>query len=76
MTALAKNPQQRYQTAHEMGEALNQVLSIVNNPTQAALGSYYGQSCRRTIYTGTFLAVNGAAIYPSTANTTHTNASR
>jgi serine/threonine protein kinase len=44
MTALAKNPQQRYQTAHEMGEALNQVLAIINNPSQAALGNYYNQS--------------------------------
>lgn len=40
LTALTKNPMQRYQTAREMGEALNRALMIISNP---APGNYYGQ---------------------------------
>lgn len=44
LTALTKNPAQRYQTAREMGEALNQALLQINNPSQSAIGGMFGQS--------------------------------
>lgn len=50
MTALAKNPQQRFQTAREMGEALKQALhtspsvSRINNLAHmSSVSGYYGQ---------------------------------
>ncbi|WP_126626173.1 serine/threonine-protein kinase [Dictyobacter alpinus] len=44
LTALAKNPAQRYQTARDMAEALNQALQMINNPAQSAIGGYFNQS--------------------------------
>ncbi|WP_151755033.1 protein kinase domain-containing protein [Dictyobacter vulcani] len=41
LTALAKNPAQRYQTARDMADALNQALQMFNNPSQSAIGGYF-----------------------------------
>ncbi|GCF08544.1 serine/threonine-protein kinase [Dictyobacter arantiisoli] len=44
LTALTKNPQQRYQTARDMGEALNQALAIIHNSAPSINNSYLGQA--------------------------------
>ncbi len=41
LTALMKNPLQRYQTGHEMADALQQALAVMRTPS--SLGSYYRQ---------------------------------
>jgi len=44
LTALMKNPQQRYQTAHGMAEALQQALASMRTPSpMGMIGSYYRQ---------------------------------
>ncbi len=41
LTALQKNPFQRYQTAHAMADALNHALNIISNPS---MSNYYSNS--------------------------------
>jgi serine/threonine-protein kinase len=59
LTALMKNPQQRYQTAGDMATALKQVL-IANTPPQAG---YYGQPASPAFFAQRSSA-SIAALYP------------
>ena len=42
LTALMKNPRQRYQTGHEMAQALQQALTVIRTPS--LIESYYTQA--------------------------------
>ncbi len=48
LTALMKNPQQRYQTAHGMAEALQQALAAIRTPSPMGMDGYYRQPTQPT----------------------------